>query len=619
MAHFSFVKTHLIGDPHGPLLTNLAQHATHAIQEGFAPGCLVVSHTVRSLRRVQSLVAQSLGEKQYRVRFDTVLGMALDRVSSDWTRWGHPADTRLIDRDAQQQVVAMALAHYRVQDLAVDDVLGALRAHKYAEHDPMGPSKHRVPAAMSPLLAWVSDWMQAAHLVDREDVMMAAIRWATDERAAREWWGQYPMVCVDATGGWSPLDRAFWQAVSDRVAGISVAGFSGDASVSLVGLTPMGVADEAVPPPQSWVVVARDTEDECEVVTQHVASLVDAMSPADITVVVPHEAHGLLLKHRLSRQGIASHVPYWPMVSAVGPICPALAYLRLVYHPHDRLSLAACLAHPPFGFTGEDWLVIDGVLTQHRGSWMTVNWEEALSAGHTHDEAVATRAQRIMALLELVDNWQAVVQDNEAVTAGGVLAMIVADTHMTDWMGEWGHDWGEDAPDALGETIEWVTGAQWGVGACLVHFSLTDDQIETQSRGSSVSIVPAALGCEPSRAMVVMGGAATMARMPVVRGFGKETWCLTGVGGWDAMAQWGPVWGTPQVGRGGEGVATPDTMAYRPLWEGLQVGDRVRHPVWGEGVIHEVGGEGRNRFFRIQFHDEVRLMMAKYAGVTRCT
>lgn len=252
---------------------------------------------------------------------------------------------------------------------------------------------------------------------------------------------------------------------------------------------------------------------------------------------------------------------------------------------------------------------------------MSVNWDDTLSNEIPNDDTGATRAQRMMALVELVENWQAVIQDNEAVTAGGLLAMIVADTHMADWMGEWGHDWGEDAPDVLGETVEWVTGAQWGVGACLLHFSLTDDQVETQSRGSSVSIVPVLWGCDPSRAMVIMGGAATMAHLPALQGLGKETCCITGVGeSVSALASLGvPVWGTPQVKPTGQGLATVDTMVYRPDWEGLQVGDRVQHPVWGEGVIHEVVGRGGDRSFRIQFRDDARLIMAKYAGLKRCT
>lgn len=616
VASFSFGKTHLIGSPHGPVVTTLAQQAVHAIQEGYAPGCLVVASTVRSLRRVQSLTTQLLGDKQYRVRFDTVLGVALDAVSSDWVRWGYPADTRLIDSDEQQQVVAMAMSHYRIQDMGIDDVVAAVRSSKHA----MGKVPP-VPPSFIPLLEWVTDWMRASHVVDRDDVMRAAIQWASDERSSRDWWRRYPMVCVDATGGWSPLEQRFWQAVSHQVPGLSVAGVPNDPSVHLDGIAPQWVADEGDRPTQEWVVVARDTEDECEVVTHHVASLVQSMSPADITVVVPHDAHALLLKHRLTHQGIRSHLPYWPMVSAMGPIRPALSYLRLLYHPYDRMSLAACLSHPPFGFTPEDLSVIEDVLNQHQGSWMTVNWEVALSSGQPHDETGVTRTQRMVALLELIDHWQAVVQDNEGVTAGGLLAMMVADTHMADWMGEWGHDWGEDAADVVGETVEWVTGAQWTVAACLLHFSLTDDQIETQSRGSSVSIVPVSLGCEPSRAMVVMGGGTTMARLPALRGLGKETWCLTGVGDSGAgLDTWGvPVWGTPTGWPTGDGVATADTMAYRPSWAGLQVGDKVWHPVWGDGVIGEVVGEEGNRSFRILFQDEARLIMAKYAGLKRCT
>lgn len=587
----------------------LAQQAIDAIVACHAPGCWVVAPSIRQLRPIQARVIQGLGDKQYRVRFDTMMGLWWDWVSGHLPLLNRPPSTRLIDRDEQAVVISALIQSGQVDPTPFQSATDLQHAIQLAKQSPAGCP----PLLQSVLLAYQTE-LARSHVMDRDDVGLAMMElWAMDS-IRDEWVGRYPMLLMEDADALPPIGWDWIEQASRHLKGIVIASHP---HAAIQGIT---LPIQPIQPPRrhatEWVVLAGTESEAIQIGVDHVASMMASRSPNDVVVVADTDHQAALVQYALGNRGIPSQLPYWPMVSWHAPIRPLVSYCRLIENPFDTLSIAECLRHPPFGLDEDQ---IGWVLTQCRLQGRGLLDLAIVDSGN-QDDMIQIRVQ---ALIELVSNWQDVVSQNEAVTAGGVLTMIAHDTEVAAWLPEIPYDWGEDPVAIMMETIEWITGANWGLRECLMHFSLSDDQVETQVRGQAVTIVLGHQMSQPCYAAVVLGGVKMVTAHPSVLDWAQDTVLLIGsveAGDTPRTLQRPTAipWATPSAGCDWPRLQ-PQSLVQPPDWHGWSVGDTVRHPVWGNGEIVSIKGDGPNRVLTIQFAAESRTLMAKYAGLTSCT
>jgi len=587
--------------------TYLAQQAVNAIESCHAPGCLVLAPSIRQLRPIQALVIQGLGEKQYRVRFDTIMGLWWDWVSEHLTHLNRPPSTRLIDREEQDQIISRLIQSGRMPPSSIASADAIRQAIQSAKQS---PTDCPPPHLQSVLMAYHAE-LAAARVMDREDVGLALLElWKLDP-IREKWLSRYPVWIIGDSEsmpmiGWQWLEQA-----SRDLKGLVISSHHHTLieGLSLPSDTPIRLPN----PSTEWVVLTGSASEAIQVGVDHIESMLSYRAPSDVVVVAETDHQAALVQYALRHQGIASQLPYWPMVSWHAPIRPLVSYARLIDNPYDTLSIAACLRHPPFGLDEEqiEWVVEQ--CHQQGGGLLDLTLERGT-------ELIELRVQ---ALIELVSNWQDVVSHNESVTAGGVLTMIANDTEIADWLADIPYDWGEDPVAVMMESIEWITGANWGLRDCLMHFSLSDDQVETQVRGNAVSIVLGHQMCQDCYAMVVLGGHQMIQHHPSILDWAKGSVLLlgsvdTGDTTDNLTRPTATHWATPSAGCNWPRLQ-PGSLSHVPEWESWAVGDTVRHPMWGSGNIVSIQGTQSYRVLTIQFKDDSRTVMAKYAGLTSCT
>ncbi len=382
----------------------------------------------------------------------------------------------------------------------------------------------------------------------------------------------------------------------------------------------------------------------------------ELLAQNDFCILYRTQSQALFLEEQLRQNGIRFRSLARSVVYAHSEIRDIILYLRVLFNPADRQAMAQLLALPPFQLTEAE---IEPIIRQAAHSASGV-------FEFTNDDDISdTVKTKMIALIDLINHWRIQIEEDPDTIAGVILAQIADESGYRMLLEE------ENTLDSLeqlqtiDEFIRTSLENEWSVEQLLNHLAVSHFDDSTEVSGDAVTLLPLRAAKEYEFRCVFVCGleegliphynaqfqpdALDEERRLLYIGISRATQHLILTSAFK-RSMFGAEWYDDvsrfikEIPRDRLACFLSDRLAesHEILVEGLRrdgfyiqtwlpsaldletprdarfaVGDVIEHQRWGRGVIQSIDGADDNLMLQIQFNDQERKLMAKYADVIK--